>query len=104
MVKFAPRVNLDNVQEGPIYVLNSFPFDVTVNSAWRSYPHEIERGRTGSSSHCKGLAIDLACTDSNMRLRIVSHLLHMGVTRIGIAKSFIHFDLDVTKPDCIWLY
>jgi hypothetical protein len=32
-------------------------------------------------------------------------LFALGIRRIGIAKTFIHFDLDDTKPPKVaWLY
>lgn len=75
-----------------------------ISSAYRTVEHELSRGRTGTSSHCKGIAVDIACKTSLNRLKIVSALLACGAKRIGIHKSFIHVDLDYNKEQCIWLY
>lgn len=75
-----------------------------VNSAYRSIQYDIQKGRTGSSSHCKGLAIDLACSSSFNRLQIIDALLRVGFRRIGIGKTFIHVDYDSSKNAAIWLY
>jgi Peptidase M15. len=58
-----------------------------------------------NSSHLKGLACDIYCTRSYLRWRAVNTLIANGVTRIGIAKNFIHFDIDKDKvQNVIWTY
>lgn len=78
------------------------PFRLT--SAFRRVEYELSKGRTGTSSHTKGLAVDISCTDSRRRYLIVNSLIAAGFTRIGIAKSFIHVDSDPEKRSSIWLY
>lgn len=78
------------------------PFIVT--SAYRSKQYEIAKGRTGTSSHCFGLAIDIACSSNFNRLVILDALLKVGFRRIGIGKTFIHVDYDSSKNSAIWLY
>lgn len=75
-----------------------------INSAYRSIAYELERGRTGTSSHTKGVAVDLRCTDGAARLQIIRGLLAAGFVRIGIGKTFIHVDYDTEKTPNIWLY
>lgn len=75
-----------------------------VNSAYRSVEFEKQKGRSGTSSHCKGLAIDIRCTDSATRLCILSAAISAGFRRIGIGSHFIHLDIDDSKPDGVWLY
>lgn len=79
-------------------------FPLIVNSAYRSFDYEQERGRTGSSSHCKGIAVDIAVQSGEKRLKIVQNALRAGFQRIGISKTFVHLDLDYDKPSSIWLY
>lgn len=74
-----------------------------INSAYRSYEWEIQHGRVGTSSHCKGLAVDIHTYNSNSRLRLVMAALKFGIRRIGIYKSFVHLDSDSSKPSCIFL-
>ena len=58
-----------------------------------------------TSSHPKGLAVDIAAKDSRARALIVGAALKAGITRIGIAKTFIHLDIDDSKdPNLIWMY
>ena len=66
----------------------------------------LKRGYKASknSSHLKGCAADIVCTDSAKRSIRVRALINVGFTRLGIAKSFIHVDNDPAKPDAIWLY
>lgn len=75
-----------------------------VNSAYRSLEYERKKGRSGTSSHTKGLAVDLKCADSVTRWKMLHALLAVGIRRIGVAKTFLHVDIDSDKPDCIWLY
>lgn len=75
-----------------------------LNSAYRSVDWELTHGRAGTSSHCKGVAVDIRCSSTVQRYIIVRSLILAGFSRIGISKSFVHVDLDASKPDCIWLY
>lgn len=83
-------------------VLSGFPFVLT--SAYRPYSWELEHGRTGLSSHTKGLAVDIHCQDEEKRFILVQNLLRSGFTRLGIATNYIHADCDYSKKGCIWLY
>ena len=45
---------------------------------------------------------DIASQD---RFNLINIFLDLGITRIGIAKAFIHIDVDPDKsPDVIWTY
>lgn len=79
-------------------------FAFRINSAYRSFDYEQSKGRTGSSSHCKGVAVDLACYDPSRRYILVQNLLRAGFTRLGIGDTYIHADIDQDKPACIWIY
>lgn len=75
-----------------------------INSAYRSPEHPLSI-KNPSSSHIKGLAVDIKATDSKTRFKIVQSLLKVGFTRIGIADTFIHVDLDLDKTkNVIWTY
>lgn len=76
-----------------------------INSAYRSPEHNAKIGGSPNSSHLKGLAVDIKCTDSRTRFIIVDALIKAGFNRIGIADSFIHVDLDLDKSNkVIWTY
>lgn len=80
-------------------------FPLILNSAYRSSSYEKKKGRTGTSSHCKGLAFDIRCYDTKLRALLVRNAFEVGFTRIGIAKNYVHIDCDNKKLNpCIWLY
>lgn len=77
----------------------------TPTSAFRSIEHEKKMGRTGTGAHTNGRAMDISCTNSNARYKIVVALMKAGFTRIGVASNFIHADDDPTKvQNVIWTY
>lgn len=72
-------------------------FQFTITSAFRSQAWERSKGRKGTSSHCRGLAVDISARDSHTRFKVVASLLYAGVPRIGIGENFVHADIDETK-------
>lgn len=77
------------------------PFIVT--SGRRSEAENDASGGVGSSSHLRGLAVDLACTGSRTRYRMISGLLLAGFNRIGVYTEHIHADVDESlPPDVMW--
>lgn len=78
---------------------------ITISSAYRSVAHEKSKGRTGSSSHCKGLAVDVYCIGDQTRYEMLKSALLAGFCRIGVGSTFLHLDIDPDKTqDCIWTY
>ena len=75
-----------------------------ITSGLRCTEYNKQVGGKPDSAHLKGLAADILCTTSRERgqlLRIV--LIHFN--RIGIARNFIHVDMDREKPqDVVWVY
>ncbi len=79
------------------------PFIIT--SGYRCIKHNAAVGGSETSSHLKGLAVDIKAITSRERMIIVGSLFHNGFNRIGIAKTFIHTDKDPDKaPGVMWLY
>ena len=81
------------------------PFKIT--SAYRSYNHNLKVGGRVGSSHTKGLAVDIAATNSHERGLIMGALYKAGFNRIGLdfKRGFIHVDLDNSKAlDVLWGY
>jgi len=75
-----------------------------INSAYRSPEHK-ESIKNPTSSHIKGLAVDIKATDSRTRYKVLNALMHVGFNRIGIADTFIHVDDDKDKSQkVIWTY
>ena len=76
-----------------------------INSAYRSVEKNKAVGGKPNSSHLKGLAVDIKANDSRTRGLILQALRAVGFTRIGIAKNFIHVDMDYSKSQNVtWLY
>lgn len=76
-----------------------------INSAYRSVADNERVGGKKNSSHLKGLAVDIKTTDSRTRFLILDALFMVGFTRIGIADTFIHVDLDSDKSqNVVWTY
>jgi uncharacterized protein YcbK (DUF882 family) len=76
-----------------------------VNSGFRTKDHNKKVGGVESSSHLKGLAIDVACVTSKHRFEMLTALLEVGFNRIGVADTFIHIDVDKNKSqNVIWTY
>ena len=98
----------DNMNKEFLFVLDEarefagIPF--IINSAYRSPDHPLSI-KNPSSSHIKGLAVDIKATGSITRFKIVKALIEVGFTRIGIADTFMHVDLDFDKTqNVIWTY
>lgn len=81
--------------------LAGVPF--VINSAYRSESYEKSKGRNGTSSHCKGYAVDLRCKSSHIRSKMLCALVEAGFKRIGIYPTFLHVDVDPYKVSAIWL-
>ena len=76
-----------------------------INSAYRTPEHNAKIGGKPNSSHLRGLAVDISVTNSRQRFIVLNALLDVGFTRIGIADTFIHVDLDSEKSkEVIWTY
>ena len=83
--------------------LAEVPF--VVNSGYRCEKHNKEVGGKSTSSHLKGLAVDIKATDSRSRSKVLTGLIKAGFNRLGIAKTFIHADVDESKDaEVVWLY
>ena len=62
-------------------------------------------GFAPSSSHLKGLAVDIAVGGGSMRYAIRQALMQAGFDRFGLGPDFIHVDADTDKPQQVeWLY
>ena len=98
-----------NMSEKLLFLLDQMReeagFSFRITSGYRTESHNKKVGGVSSSSHTKGLAVDIACSNSRKRAIIIQLALSKGINRIGIAKSFIHLDIDEDKsPSVVWLY
>jgi len=78
---------------------------IKINSGYRTRFHNAKVGGVESSSHLKGLAVDIACSKSLDRFKLIKILLEVGFNRLGIGNTFIHVDIDEDKSqNVIWTY
>ena len=76
-----------------------------INSGYRTQEHNLKVGGRVGSSHLKGFAADIGYNGSRERYLIINALIQVGINRIGIAKTFVHCDVDNSKDNrVIWLY
>ncbi|MFW5497773.1 MULTISPECIES: D-Ala-D-Ala carboxypeptidase family metallohydrolase [unclassified Maridesulfovibrio] len=73
----------------------------TINSGYRCPAHNAAEGAKPTSSHVGGFAVDIATPSGPARAEILRGLIMAGFERIGIARSFIHVDIDPEKLN-IW--
>jgi len=82
-----------------------------INLEYRSEEHNAAVGgkpkteTSRGSSHMYGLAADIKCDNSIDRFHLIFLLQETGFQRIGVAKTFIHVDLDFEKSQQVmWMY
>jgi hypothetical protein len=60
----------------------------------------VDQYREGDpGAHGAGRAVDIRCSDSFNRWRIISALIASGFNRIGVYDRHIHVDNDPSKPE-----
>jgi len=92
-------------------VRDKFGKPIVINSGYRSQEHNAAVGgkpkteTSKGSSHMYGLAADIKCDNSVDRFHLIFLLQETGFQRIGVAKTFIHVDLDLEKSQQVmWMY
>ena len=71
------------------------PFVIT--SGYRCVKHNKEVDGEENSAHTKGYAVDIKCSTSATRMKLMK-VLPKYFNRIGINKAFIHCDCDPSLP------
>lgn len=78
---------------------------IVLSSGYRCVSYNKKILGVPGSSHCKGLAMDICCSDSEHCYIYLRAALAAGFTRIGIGKGFMHLDIDPDKvQNRIWYY
>ncbi len=75
-------------------IRKDFGRGMTITSGFRSVKHPVEARKTHSNGeHTQGFCADVRCIDSGTRFVLISLALKHGITRIGVAKTFLHFGI-----------
>lgn len=81
-----------------------FPFVITSGFRTVAYNSTL-KDAVADSAHTTGEAVDIAITDSAKREIFDKVRIANGITRIGIASTFIHIDISKTLPQGVmWTY
>lgn len=91
------KILLDKLREG-------INMPLTINSGARCNTHNKNVGASPTSSHIKGVAVDIRAINDLTKAKIIHYATRLGIARIGIAKTFIHLDIDKDKSPAIWDY
>ena len=77
---------------------------ISINSGIRCARHNGNIGASETSSHIGGWAADLGYTGSGERYQLLNAAFQI-FDRVGIAKNFIHVDVDANKTaGVVWIY
>lgn len=80
-------------------------FPMMVSSGYRSKAHNAKVGGVPNSAHRSGLAVDIRAVTDAQKRAIAKAAIANGITRIGWGRTFIHLDIDGTKPQHVaWGY
>lgn len=81
------------------------PMRVTSGYRHPSHPVEARKGHS-NGEHTRGTCCDIACTSGADRFILVSLALRHGITRIGIAPTFLHLGIGAPglPQNVIWEY
>jgi zinc D-Ala-D-Ala carboxypeptidase len=79
---------------------------MSISSGFRHPTHPIEARKMRPGEHTFGMCADVRCSNGADRYRLITIALKHGITRIGIAKTFVHIGLGApTVPNnVIWEY
>jgi zinc D-Ala-D-Ala carboxypeptidase len=75
-----------------------------LSSGCRCPSHNKNVGGSPTSSHVNGTAVDIKVSSSKDKYKILTALMLEGFDRIGIAKTFIHVDIDDKTKQVVWSY
>jgi uncharacterized protein YcbK (DUF882 family) len=86
-------------------IREEFGKPIRITSGYRTEAHNKKVGGTSRSSHLKGLAVDISCKNSLDRFKLIDLFMKYEITRIGVADTFIHIDIDKDKSQHVmWTY
>lgn len=76
-----------------------FPWIIT--AGFRTPEHNTQLGGAPDSWHLKGMAADIACTDSAKRYAIIHAATQIGILGVEVCPDHVHLD---NRPEpCLFL-
>lgn len=115
----ATRLGIDEQFNPPQFVLDNidalaqqlqiardyFGEPMVFSSGYRCLKLNKAVGGVANSAHTSGMAVDIEFTSEAHAKKLIEALIKAGFKRIGLGWSFIHVDIDHTKPHpACWLY
>ena len=88
-------------------IRTEFGKGMTITSGFRSLKHPIEARKLHSNGeHTTGNCADVLCVTGSDRFKLIQLALKHGITRIGVAKNFLHLGIGGKGLPCyvIWEY
>jgi len=74
------------------YLRTELGIPLKINSGYRCIAHNTAISGSVDSQHTKGKAVDISCTDSTFRYKILTSSGTKNFKGIGLHKQFIHLD------------
>lgn len=81
-----------------------------ITSGYRCKNHPVEKKKPIPGTHALGCAVDISVNDSRTRFELMKIAMDSGITRIGFADTFLHFDFGDKinqkqfQPNVAWKY
>lgn len=95
---------LEDIMDG---IRDAFGHPLSVNSWTRCFENNASQpDAKPDSAHLKGLAVDISTPTSSAKFDILNILFtSTPITRVGIGRTFVHIDIDSSKPSNVcWVY
>lgn len=87
-------------------IRGEFGYPIRITSGLRTQAeNDALKDSVSDSAHLSGLACDIFCIYSDKRFKLIDVARKNGINRIGVGKTFVHLDIDPTKPkEVMWTY
>jgi uncharacterized protein YcbK (DUF882 family) len=97
--------NIDNLAQQLQIARDYFGEPMVFTSGYRCLKLNKAVGGVANSAHTTGSAVDIEFHSEAHAKKLIEALIKAGFKRIGLGWSFIHVDIDLTKPNpACWLY